>query len=324
MSDSRVIMRSTASMLAPLANRVYRRLFLAQVSALVGTGVMTVALALLAYELAGEAAGAVLGIALTLRIVAFVLISPVVGAYAHLLPRRQILVGLDLVRAATVLLLPFVDAVWQIYLLVFLVNACSAGFTPLFQATIPDVLPDEAEYTRALSLSRLAYDLEQLLSPTLAGLLLLVLSFDALFALNGIAFLISAALVGSVLLPRPAAAERPESVLAKITYGMRLYLATPRLRGLLALSVAVAAAGAMVIVNTVVYVRDYLGAGRRRSPWHSPPRAPDPCSPHSRCRACSIVFRNGRSCSPVAPSWRWPWLSALPRPASSPCFRSGS
>jgi MFS family permease len=52
-------------------------------------------------------------------------------------------------------LLPFIDAIWQIYLLVFLINACSAGFTPLFQATIPDVLPDEAEYTRALSLSRL-------------------------------------------------------------------------------------------------------------------------------------------------------------------------
>jgi MFS family permease len=246
---------------APLANPVYRRLFLAQVSALVGTGVMTVALALLAYELAGEAAGAVLGIALTLRIVAFVLISPVVGAYAHLLPRRRLLIGLDLARAATVLLLPLVDAVWQIYLLVFLINVCSAGFTPLFQATIPDVLPDEATYTRALSLSRLAYDLEQLLSPTLAGLLLVVLSFDALFALNGFAFLISAALVGSVLLPRPAAAERPEGMLAKVTYGMRLYLATPRLRGLLALAVAVAAAGAMVIVNTVVYVQGHLGAG---------------------------------------------------------------
>jgi MFS family permease len=254
-------MQSAGSLAAPLANRVYRRLFLAQVSALVGTGVTTVALALLAYELAGEAAGAVLGIALTLRIVAFVLISPVIGAYAHLLPRRQLLIGLDLVRAATVLLLPFVDSIWQIYLLVFLVNACSAGFTPLFQATIPDVLPNEAEYTRALSLSRLAYDLEQLLSPTLAGLLLLVLSFGTLFALNGVAFLISAALIRSVLLPRSAAAERPEGVLAKITYGMRLYLATPRLRGLLALSMAVAAAGAMVIVNTVVYVRDYLGAG---------------------------------------------------------------
>jgi MFS family permease len=42
---------------------------------------------------------------------------------------------------------------------------------------------------------------------------------------------------------------------------MRLYLATPRLRGLLALSMAVAAATAMVIVNTVVYVRDVLGGG---------------------------------------------------------------
>jgi hypothetical protein len=104
-------MPSAGCLAAPLANRVYRRLFLSQVSALLGTGVMTVALALLAYELAGEAAGAVLGIAFTLRIVAFVLISPVVGAYAHLLPRRQLLVGLDLARAATVLVLPFVDAV---------------------------------------------------------------------------------------------------------------------------------------------------------------------------------------------------------------------
>jgi hypothetical protein len=44
-------------------------------------------------------------------------------------------------------------------------------------------------------------------------------------------------------------------------WGIRLYLATPRVRGLLALSMAVAAATAMVIVNTVVYVRDVLGGG---------------------------------------------------------------
>ena len=54
---------------------------------------MTVGLALLAYQLAGEDAGAVLGIGLSLRIVAFVLISPLFGAYAHLLPRRQVLVA---------------------------------------------------------------------------------------------------------------------------------------------------------------------------------------------------------------------------------------
>lgn len=252
---------ATQSLASPLANRVYRHLYLAQISALTGTGVMTVGLALLAYELAGEHAGRVLGIALSLRIVAFVLVSPVIGAHAHRLPRRAVLVTLDVLRAATVLLLPFVDAVWQVYGLIFVINACSAGFTPLFQATIPDVLPDEAVYTRALSLSRLAYDLQQLLAPALAGVLLLFLPLDALFAVNGAAFVISAALVLSVALPGAHEVTRPEGVLANIAWGTRVYLATPRLRGLLALSMAVAAATAMVIVNTVVYVRDFLGGG---------------------------------------------------------------
>ena len=45
-------------MLAILENRTYRHLFLAQVIALVGTGLATVALGLLAFELAGAEAGA--------------------------------------------------------------------------------------------------------------------------------------------------------------------------------------------------------------------------------------------------------------------------
>ena len=45
----------------------------------------------------------------------------------------------------------------------------------------------------------------------------------------------------------------------RIGEGIRIYLKTPRLRGLLALNLAVAAAGAMVLVNTVVLVRGVLG-----------------------------------------------------------------
>ena len=58
------------------------------------------------------------------------------------------------------MLLPFVTTVWQIYVLVFALQAASAPFTPTFQAAIPDIIPDEKTYTKALSLSRLAYDLE--------------------------------------------------------------------------------------------------------------------------------------------------------------------
>ena len=88
--------------------------------------------------------------------------------------------------------------------MIFLLQAASAAFTPTFQATIPDVLPNEGDYTRALSLSRLAYDLENLLNPALAAALLTVISFNALFAGTVIGFLFSALLVLSVLVPNLA------------------------------------------------------------------------------------------------------------------------
>ncbi|HSS63203.1 MAG TPA: MFS transporter [Gammaproteobacteria bacterium] len=245
--------------MSPLADRTYRRLFAAQVIALLGTGLSSIALALLAYDLAGGDAGAVLGTALALKMVAYVGIAPVVGGFAHRLARKRLLIGLDVARAGMVVCLPFVTEVWQIYLLIFLLNGCSAGFTPTFQATIPDVLPDEAQYTRALSLSRLAYDLENLLSPTLAAAALLFTSYDGLFAANAAAFLVSALLVFSVSLPSPKPQDQTGGVWHRMTLGIRVYFKTPRLRALLALSLAVAAAGAMVIVNTVVYVRDRLG-----------------------------------------------------------------
>ena len=245
-------------MLAILRDRTYRHLFVAQVIALLGTGLMTVALGLLAYDLAGADAGAVLGTALAIKMIAYVGVAPVAQAFTDRLPRRSVLVALDLVRGAIALCLPFVTEIWQIYLLIFLLQAASAAFTPTFQATIPDILPKEEDYTRALSLSRLAYDLESLVSPMLAAALLSVISFHSLFAGTVVGFFASAALVLSVRLPSPQPGAR-RGVWDRTTRGMRLYLATPRLRGLLAISLAVAAAGSMVIVNTVVLVKTGFG-----------------------------------------------------------------
>jgi MFS family permease len=251
----------------PLANAAYRRLFGAQVIALVGTGLTTVALTLLAYDLADANAGAIVGIALALKMVVYVFGAPLITALAARLPRRRLLVTLDLLRALCVVAMPFVTEVWQVYVLIVLINACSAGFTPTFQATIPDVLEDEPTYTRALSLSRLAYELEALLSPALAAVMLTVVAYDGLFAANGVAFLCSAALVVSTRLPARRPAPEAETWWARLTTGTRRYLATPRLRGLLALNVAVAAASAKVIVNTVVYVRDQLGRDASDVAW---------------------------------------------------------
>ncbi|MBZ4018781.1 MFS transporter [Streptomyces purpurogeneiscleroticus] len=254
-------------MLSVLRDRTYRHLFTAQVIALVGTGLATVALSLLAYDIAGAQAGSVLGTALAIKMVAYVAIAPAIGAIAHRLPRRALLAGSDLIRVAVALTLPFVDQIWQVYVLVFVLQAASAAFTPTFQAVIPDVLPAERDYTRALSLSRLAYDLESLFSPALAAALLSLITYNWLFAGTAVGFLASAALVLSAVLPKPAAAAHTSSARGaptsgargKTTAGARLFFATPRLRALLALNLAVAAASALVTVNSVVYVRDHLG-----------------------------------------------------------------
>ncbi|KMK68767.1 MFS transporter [Puniceibacterium sp. IMCC21224] len=245
-------------MITLLRNPVYARLLAAQIVALTGTGLLTVALGLLAYDLAGPQAGAVLGVAYTIKMLAYVGLSPVAQALAVRWPRKAVLVGADLLRAGVALCLPFVDAVWQVYLLIFVLQAASACFTPAYQATLPDVLPDEGDYTRALSLSRLAYDLENLTSPALAGLLLGVMSYSTLFLGTVAGFLGSAVLVWSAALP-VLVATAPRPFRERLTRGLRIYLFTPRLRGLLALTLAAASASGFVLVNTVVLVRAGYG-----------------------------------------------------------------
>ena len=99
-------------MLSVLGNRTYRHLFAAHVIALIGTGMMTVALGLLAFNIAGDKAGAVLGTALAIKMVAYVGVAPIVGGFANYLPRRAFLVSMDLTRAAVAIALPFVNQVW--------------------------------------------------------------------------------------------------------------------------------------------------------------------------------------------------------------------
>ncbi|MDV8148920.1 MFS transporter [Arthrobacter sp. B10-11] len=246
-------------MLTVLRDSTYRRLFAAQVVALLGTGLLTVALGLLAFDLEGSNAGAVMGTALLIKMLAYVAFAPVVNALVARLPKKPVLIGADLVRAGMALCLPFITEAWQIYVVVFLLQSASATFTPAFQSLIPSVLKDERDYTRALSLSRLAYDMEALVSPAAAALLLTVVSYNNLFLGTVFGFVFSAIMVALTVLPQAMAPAGPvTSLWHRTTLGARIFWRTSRLRSLLALNVVVAAPTALVLVNTVVYVRDML------------------------------------------------------------------
>ncbi|RKS09381.1 putative MFS family arabinose efflux permease [Nocardiopsis sp. Huas11] len=233
----------------------YRRLFLAQVVALAGTGLATVALALLAYDLAADRAGQVVATALTIKMLAYVGAGPLLTAALSRAPRKAVLVGADIVRALAVACLPFVDQVWQVYVLIGVLQCASAAFTPTFQAIIPELVDDRG-YTSALALSRLAYDLEAMAAPLLASLVLLLVPFGGLFALTALGFAASALLVATTALPEPSPGSRnPRRAAAS----WRAFATDRRLMALMALNTAVAVVTALVLVDTVVFVRSHLG-----------------------------------------------------------------
>ncbi len=246
-----------------LGNRDFVRLFAAQLASLLGSGVTSVALAAFAYQLSGSNATVVVGTALTLRILAFVLLSPIAGVLADRIDRKRMLVTADLLRFGLLGFFPFVTEVWQVYVLIFAINAVTAFFTPTFEATLP-VLVGERLYTRAVSLSRITVDLEAAGGPLVAGILIAAVGVRWTFWFDALTYLISAALVIASRVPRAPKPDRPcpwAEFIPQITHGTRVLLREPALRRALVLHFAEAAAGAAAIVATVAYVRDVLGRG---------------------------------------------------------------
>lgn len=245
------------------SNRDYVRLFVAQVTSLLGSGLSSVCLALLAYELADSDASVVLSIAFALKMIAYIVLAPIFAVLSQRWSKKKALIILDLIRAMLFVALPFANQVWHVYVLMFAINACSAAFTPLYQATLPSVLPVREHYTKALSFSRIAYDLEQIVSPVLSAILLTILSFRQLFWIDAMTFVLSAILILVSFIPSVEKEMRKAKTLkfSSLYNGLSAYLAHPSLRLLWCAYLAVASASAMVIVNTVVYVHDVLLGG---------------------------------------------------------------
>lgn len=237
--------------------RDYAWLFAAYALALVATGVAVVGLALLAFDIAGEDGGQIVATVLTIKGAAYVVVPPVAAALTGRTPKKPLLIGLDLLRAAAILTLPFATAPWQIYLAVLVFTVASAIFTPTYQALVPHLLPDPDDYARALAKSRIATELESGISPAAAAGLLMLLSGRGLFVAVMAAFLVSAVCVALARLP--ALPRAPAGfAFRRMTLGLRI-LAGPTLRGLVAVQLAGAAGAAMVMVNTVVLVQGDLG-----------------------------------------------------------------
>lgn len=247
-------------LLSPLRNKNFRHLFIGRSISLLGTGVGRIALAFFTYHLAPQHASLAIGFALVINMLTYIILSPVYGHYAARIPRKMFLVTLDIVRTVLLLIVPWLTHLWQVYIFVLLISACSAGFTPIYQAIIPEILSSENEYSQGLILNRVTYNIEMLLSPSLAALLLIAFDFHALFIVNAVTYLFSAIIILSVTFP--AIAKKSHAAKMHVLSGIQQYLSNGLLLSCLALVMISTLAGATVIVNTVPFLHGLFGQSK--------------------------------------------------------------
>jgi MFS transporter, NRE family, putaive nickel resistance protein len=253
-----------------LKNPIFARLYLAQTINLVGDALTWLGLALLAFELVGEDSGAVLAGALTLRVTAFVVLSPVAGAIADRIDRKRMMVVTHVARMLIVSLLPFVTQVWQIYAIVLALNVFYAFFTPTYTATIP-LVTGKAEYPQAIALSSATFQLLGVLGPGLAGSIAAFVGARQVFFLDALTFAIAAVFIFT--LPGQLRVDRSQSVrtisgtLRDIKEGTTRLFADAPIRYALAMQLVASVTGAQILVNTVGYVQGTLQLGKVEYGW---------------------------------------------------------
>jgi NRE family putative nickel resistance protein-like MFS transporter len=243
------------------------RLYAAQTVSQIGDAFTWVALALLAFELARENAAVVLGTALTLRVTAFVLLSPLAGVLADRLERRAILMGTHFGRAVVIGLMPLVTEVWQLYGLMFALNALTAFFTPTNQATVPLVVGRD-DAGNAFALSSATTELLGIIGPGLAGVLAALVGGRTLFVFDAASFVLAGLLI--LTLPSLKAAQGAgiqASTWRDIRDGTAQLWRDAPVRFALLMELVASIAGALILVVSVVRVQGGLNLGEAEYGW---------------------------------------------------------
>lgn len=134
-------------------------------------------------------------------------LGPLSGVFVDRWPLKPTLVASDLIRAGFVVLLVFSSTLWQIYLVLIALSAVSSFFMPAQSVTIRAYVPPSG-LLAANALMQMAMMGVRIVGPLAAGVLVAALGAGICYAVDGISFVLSACLIGSVAIVRSTAALR--------------------------------------------------------------------------------------------------------------------
>jgi len=249
--------------LRALNHRDFRRFYAAQLLALVGGWMQTVAQAWLVLQLTDSPFK--LGLISTLQFSPILMFSLVAGAVADRLPKRGLLVTTQTTLACQALLLGALVSTGRVQyghvaVLGLVLGFANAVDQPARQSFVMDMV-GKGDVANAVALNSAAFNAARIIGPAVAGVLIGRVGVGPVFFINSVGF------VGVILtllrleargLP---ARERRATILEEIVEGLRYARRTPRL--LLALGLVLSVS--LFVFNFTVYVpllaRTVLGLG---------------------------------------------------------------
>jgi MFS family permease len=190
-----------------------------------------------------------------------VFVGLVAGPFLDRLPRRSLMIGSDLLRAAIFCALPFVSSPGTIVALATVAGFATGLFRPAVYAGLPNLVAED-ELAGANGLLQAVENVSWTIAPPIAGLIVASAGPHAAYWVNAVSFVLSAALIAGM----PRRALQVAEALTRghwrdLADGMRLVVhARPLLTVLVGWTIATAGV-AMVDVGEPFLAKDTFNAG---------------------------------------------------------------
>ena len=237
----------------------FRRLFLATFTSSIGTWLAFVALVVDVYDRTGDANW--VSALLIADFLPIVIVGILLGPLIDRLPRRNILVAADVLRAGVFCVLPFATSAAQIVGLALIIGVATSLFRPAVFAGLPNLVADD-DLGHANGILQSAENFAWAVGALAGGALVAASGSDAAYWLNAGTFVVSALFILGI---RQSLEEQERSPSAghrrDLVEGLRM---VTRSRGLLTILVAwsiVTLGQAIGNVSEIVLAKDEFNAG---------------------------------------------------------------
>lgn len=189
-----------------------------------------------------------------------ILVGPFAGVFVDRWNRKRTMIVSDLLRAAAVCTLLFVQTIWAIYIVVFIVSTLSRFFYPSRGAIIPNIVGKE-NVLRANAISQSVMYAMSIFSPSASGLLIGTVGVKSVFVIDACSFIFSAIMVYSLKYKETTSLKKlasAEQILKDMRTGIRIIRKTPPVKYIIvSFSVIMLFAGAVNVLY-LLFLRDVM------------------------------------------------------------------